>query len=132
MNLAPAIPSWSTRMSCWRKLVIFACFLTLALVLWWNPRHNSHGPARCTVFQQTVHTYRSICCTSQNTETVIQTFRQPTAALHTHTHTHTHTDRDTQTHTHTHTHTHTDTQTHAHRDTKGRFAHAYAKSTYIM
>ena len=25
--------------------------------------------------------YRSICCTSQNTETVIQTFRQPTAAF---------------------------------------------------
>ena len=32
--------------------MIFACFSTLALVLWWNPTHNSHGPARCTVFQQ--------------------------------------------------------------------------------
>ena len=52
MNLAPAIPSWRIRMSCWTKLVIFACFSTLALVLWWNPTHNSHGPARCTVFQQ--------------------------------------------------------------------------------
>ena len=28
-----------------------------------------------------IHTYRSIRCTSQNTETVIQTFRQPTAAF---------------------------------------------------
>ena len=32
--------------------MIFACFSTLPLVLWWNPTRNSHGPAWCTVFQQ--------------------------------------------------------------------------------